>query len=397
MPPEAEVETEKLEDILDVDDDPNDNDDPSDDSPDDDNPDDDDDKSGDDEPGSDDPSDNEPKDDDDPKDEDEPGLDDEPGLAAAEENVDLSAINKNFPGVLKKHPEIREAIDRDLQYRELFPKLGDASDALRRSNALEELNKEIFQEGSVENLFSTIHKQDKDSLSQIARNIPNELFKLDKEVYFSLAQPVVNEAIAAFAERLQQNPDKNIQKIGKNFTAAMVKFINGDRIPDPSEDRLKDIEKRDKRYLQSKANEANDYVGGKVESAIEKNLNAKLGNLNEFTQRGVKREILERIDAVLSQDSVFQSKRGQLWKAAQESGFAQPQLNTIVKAMLGQVKGILPRIRAEVLEKAEVKSQPTRRKRRVTGSDSARSGEGKTKGLSSEDYSKMTDEQILAM
>ena len=328
--------------------------------------------------------------------EEEPGLEEE-SLAAAEENVDLSAINKNFPGVLKKHPEIREAIDRDLQYRELFPKLGDASDALRRSNALEELNKEIFQEGSVENLFSTIHKQDKDSLSQIARNIPNELFKLDKEVYFSLAQPVVNEAIAAFAERLQQNPDKNIQKIGKNFTAAMVKFINGDRIPDPSEDRLKDIEKRDKRYLQSKANEANDYVGGKVESAIEKNLNAKLGNLNEFTQRGVKREILERIDAVLSQDSVFQSKRGQLWKAAQESGFAQPQLNTIVKAMLGQVKGILPRIRAEVLEKAEVKSQPTRRKRKVVGSDSARSGEGKTKGLSSEDYSKMTDEQILAM
>ena len=328
--------------------------------------------------------------------EEEPGLEEE-SLEAAEENVDLSAINKNFPGVLKKHPEIREAIDRDLQYRELFPKLGDASDALRRSNALEELNKEIFQEGSVENLFSTIHKQDKDSLSQIARNIPNELFKLDKEVYFSLAQPVVNEAIAAFAERLQQNPDKNIQKIGKNFTAAMVKFINGDRIPDPSEDRLKDIEKRDKRYLQSKANEANDYVGGKVESAIEKNLNAKLGNLNEFTQRGVKREILERIDAVLSQDSVFQSKRGQLWKAAQESGFAQPQLNTIVKAMLGQVKGILPRIRAEVLEKAEVKSAPVRKKRKIVGSDSARSGEGKTKGLSSEDYSKMTDEQILAM
>ena len=329
---------------------------------------------------------------DDKDDEDEPGLD---AIETGEENVDLSTINKNFPGVLKKHPEIREAIDRDLQYRELFPKLGDASDALRRSNSLQDLNKEIFQEGSVEKLFSIIHREDKDSLSRIARNIPNELFKLDKEVYFSLAQPVVNEAIAAFAERLQRNPDKNIQKIGQNFTAAMAKFINGDKIPDPAEDKLKDIENRDRKYQVSKVREADKYVGSKVTAAIEKNLNAKLGKLNEFTQESVKNEVLNRVGEVLSQDSVFQSKRGSLWVSAKEAGFSDTSLNTIVKAMLGQVKGILPRIRAEVLEKAEVKLTPVRKKRKVVGSAS-RGGPGKTRGTSI-DYDKMSDEDILAM
>ena len=332
------------------------------------------------------------------KEEEEPGFEELEGgeLTGESANVDLSKLNKEFPGILKKYPELRETVERELQFRELFPKLGDASDSLRRSKALTDLNREIFQDGSIGNLLKTVKGQDSESLGRIARSLPDELFKLDKPAYYEVAQPIINEAIASFAERLQKNPDENIRKVGKNFISAMAKFINGDKLPDTAEQKEKDLEARDRKYVNARASEANEYVGGKVIQTLEKNLESKLTGLSDYMKRSVKRDILQRVDEVLQQDSVFQSKRGGLWKAAQEANFAQSSLDTIVRAMLTQVKGILPRLRAEVLEKAGAKPSGKKVRKQVVSSKRETSV-NKKKEFTTKDYDQYSDEEILAL
>ena len=273
--------------------------------------------------------------------------------------------------------------------------MGDASDSLRRSKALVDLNREVFQDGSIANFLQTVKEQDSESLNRIARNLPDELFKLDKEVYYKVSQPIVNEAMAAFAERLEKNPDENIRKMGKNFVSAMAKFINGDTLPDTSGQKEKDLEERDRKYSTARSKDANNYVGEKVIQTLEKNLESKLTGLSDYIKQSVKRDVLQRVDEVLGQDSVFQSKRGELWRAAREANFAQTSLDTIVKAMLMQVKGILPRLRAEVLEKAGEKPIPKKVKKKVVSSKGKAPSKKGT--FTPKDYDKYSDEEILGL
>ena len=330
------------------------------------------------------------------KEEDEAGFEEVEELSGESASVDLSKLNKEFPGILKKYPELRETVERELQFRELFPKLGDASDSLRQSKTLKDLNKEIFQDGSLGNLLQTVKKQDSDSLNRIARSLPDELYKLDKQVYYQVAQPIVNEAIAAFAERVKKNPDEKIRDLGKNFVSAMAKFINGENLPDTAAQKEKDVEEKEKRYLNSKAEDANNYVGGKVIQALEKNLESKLADLSDFMKQSVKKEVLQKVDDVLRQDSVFQAKRGELWAVAKGANFAQSSLDTIVRSMLTQVKGILPRLRAEVLEKAGAKPTEKKVKKRIVVSSKEKPPSNK-KEFAPKDYSKYSDEEILAL
>lgn len=328
--------------------------------------------------------------------EEEPGFEglEQSAEGTSDPSIDLSAVSKNFPGLLKQHPEIKELVDRDMQYRELFPKLGQASDALRQSKALQDLNREVFQDGSLQNLLTTIHTQDKASLARVARALPEQLFNIDKQAYIETAKPIINEALGAFVERLDKNPDQKIRRMGRNFVSAMAKFVNGGNLPDPGQQKVQDIEERDRRYFASRAQDANNYVGGKVVQTISKNLQSKLSHLDEFTRTSAEKAILERIDEVFRQDSVFQSKRSQMWRAAQEANFSTNSLDAIARAMLTHVKDVLPRVRGEILNKV---GSPTAKRNKRSVVPRKDSTTGKSKGFSSEDYDKYTDEQILAM
>ena len=329
--------------------------------------------------------------------EEEPGFENLEGeLTGESANVDLSKLNKKFPGILKDHPELRETVERELQFRELFPKLGDASDSLRQSKVLKDLNKEIFQDGSIGNLLKTVKDQDSEALNRIARSLPDELYKLDNKVYGQLSLPIINEAILAFSEKIEKNSDEEIRKIGKNFISAMAKFINGNKSPDNTEQKEKDLDEKNRKYTNARSEEANTYVGEKVIQTLDKNLDSKITGLSDYMKQSVKRDILQKVDEVMRSDSVFQSKRGELWRVAADANFAQSSLDTIVRAMLTQVKGVLPRLRAEVLENAGAKPTVVRKEKKKVVSSKEKISSRK-KGFTPKDYDKYSDEEILGL
>jgi hypothetical protein len=208
----------------------------------------------------------------------------------------------------------------------------------------------------------------------------------------------------------RRNSDKNLMYAAGH----LAKHVFGEaRIPEPrtqqtgphpAEVQLR--EERSRHFNERYGQFNNDVMTesyNRLEKLADKGINDPDSKLNGFTRKAIVKEALAELDDALAQDQQLGQTLRQLWRRATVGGFTQEHREAILNAHLSRAKQLLPGIRnrmvAEALGqrvKGNVNGRPQKRDLPIGGRGAAGGGRSGSINPKAIDWSKTSDEDILA-
>lgn len=317
----------------------------------------------------------------------------------------VQSLKKEFPEIFKKFPEVKDAIFRDREYTKLFGSVEDANEAAEKAEILDSIGAQIAQGDSTE-LVASLKKNE--SLENFTHSFLPNLFKADKDLYYSVTDDIINRALHAAVEHGNKNGNKNLV----TATKYIAQFIFGEpelptvqnHGPREKSDAEKQLENERQKDYSAKLHE---FEGSTHSAAREKLTRIVMEGLDpdntmsDFTKEALRDKIIERVGQTIAKDRIFQSQLGSLWRRAAKEGLSKEAKSRIISAYLGRAKKIVPSVRAKIRREAGTpnrdNSQNGKRDKTLAPSTSGHSGKRSIPNDPRKiDYSKVSDEDILA-
>lgn len=377
--------------LISPDDDPDDKDDSEDDSKDDDNNSSDDDKEEKDKESSDNDDDDDDKDDDEKEEKDDKEESEEEDEDDENEDLELTStvkdIKKDFPEFFKKFPDVKAAMFRDQRYGSLFGSPEEAEKSAGRIETLNNLEKDLFEDGNPVDLLKTLEKNGgKEQYEKVIHAILPHLLATNKDLHFDvISVPFKHILRAAYRD------GKGKGKDGKDLPIAVAAqwihqfmFDNTDveeRLPQESKktDGKTDREKA----LEARLNQLNDREANEFHTSVDNSYITRMTNeimpalekderLTPWMRTKVVEETLGKIKAQLERDPKFKRQMGLISEQAKKAGYTKDFKSRLVSTALARAKNLAPTVRkavvAEVLGR-KVKSEDKKEKVKLQSRD----------------------------
>lgn len=343
-------------------------------------------------------------DDDENEDEESNEEDEEEDLSSASDLA--KSVKKVAPDLFKKVPGLREALERDKEYGEIFTTPEEAKVAAKNAGFLASMYNDIAS-GDVErtgNFLKAIKNTNEEAFEDFAHTILESIGKINPQLYGEvMLKPVKKALMSMYADALKTE-NKNLAAVAIH---AHNYWFDTQDIKAPLEDRKKAAKTKEQEAWEKEKDEfentrmsdfktgITEVVNHSMKLSITKELDGI--KLDDYQRRNIIRDIFTGVDEVLGSDKRYLNGINSLFDQAKSSKYSADWKTRIVKAYLQRARQALPAIRNKILKEAGIKSNNSQKSesRRLVP---AGLGGGKSEekiDLSRIDRSRTTDMDIL--
>ena len=300
------------------------------------------------------------------EDEDESRKEEEeqPGDEGEEKKEDRSKfgeITKKYPNLFKDFPNLRHVFFHEKEYRELFPTIDEAKEAVEDLAGLQELEKSLASgdPGDVVGILDSMKELGDDVVPNFAINFLPSLRSANQDLYYQAITPVLVDFTRSMFDAGTRNENENL----RNAAAVAALYFFGDPKVASGEKEIKlperkkapepdsELEKERRSFRQERYTSFyNDIIQDsdrQLENLISDGLDPK-NNMTDGMKELVTERVVKEISKALANDSAHTSKMDTLWKKAGDDNFSGRHKAKIIAAYLEAAREILPRIRSKV-------------------------------------------------
>ena len=333
------------------------------------------------------------------------GLDDDEEILT-QSNL-TKAVKKIAPDLFKKIPGLREALERDKQFGEVFSTPEEAKQAAQNSYYLAAMYKDISS-GDVEktgNFLKALKNTNEESFEDFSHTILDSIGKLSPQLYGEvMLKPMKRALMSMYADALKSG-NKNLAAVAIHahnywFDTQDIKAPLEDRKPAKAKTREQEEFEREKQeYEGTKAQEFRGGITEVVNHSMKLSITKELDGikLDDYQKRNIIRDIFLGVDGILGSDKRYLGGINSLFDQAKGSRYSQEWKSRIVKAYLQRARQALPAIRNKVLREAGIKfkESPKSESRRLVPAGLGGNKSEEKIDFSRVDRSKTTDMDIL--
>jgi len=326
-------------------------------------------------------------------------------------DLDLSdltkAVKKVAPDLFKKIPGLREALERDKEFGEVFATPEDAKVAAKNAGFLEMMYKDIAS-GDVDktsNFLKAVKNTNEEAFEDFSHTILESIGKLNPQLYGEVMLKPMKRALMSMYADAMKSGNKNLAAVAIH---AHNYWFDTQDIKAPLEERKKPVAKtKEQEQFERERQEFDNTRMGEFKGSITEVVNHSMKNsinkeldgikLDDYQKRNIVRDIFQGVDEVLGSDKRYLGGIQSLFDQAKSSKYSPDWKSRIVKAYLQRARQALPAIRNRVLREAGIKvkdAQKSESRRLVPAGLGGNKSEGQI-DFSRVDRSKTTDMDIL--
>jgi hypothetical protein len=344
------------------------------------------------------------------EDEDEEGSSDEESDGSGDADLDASDLAKNVkklaPDLFKKIPGLREALERDKAFGEVFSTVEEAQDASKNSGFLSAMYNDIAS-GDVKrtgNFLKAVQNTSKEAFEDFSHTVLDSIGELSPQLYGEVMLKPMKRALMAMYSDALKSGNRNLAAVAIH---AHNYWFETQDIKAPLEERKKATktkeqeawEKEKEQYEGTKAQEFRGGITEVVNHSMKLSITKELDGIkmDDYQKRNIIRDIFAGVDEVLGSDKRYLGGIQSLFDQAKSSKYSPDWKSRIVKAYLQRARQALPAIRNKVLREAGIKVNPQSKsesRRLVPAGLGGNKSEDKI-DFSRVDRSKTTDMDIL--
>ena len=264
-------------------------------------------------------------------------------------------IKAKYPELFKDFPQLRHTFFHEKEYRELFPTVEDAKEAIDIVELYQELDQSLTS-GEVDGLTKVLKSIDEENIPGLAENILPALRKVSQDAYYAAVSP----QIAQFAQSLYQGGLRGNDENLKNAGLLAAQHFFGDPGVASGEKVIEGVapKQKDTKLEQEKSDFRNErYTAfyNDVISACDTGLLKTVvdgidprGSMSESMSELLAEKVVKEIQNVLSADNSYVSMMNSLWKRASQKGFPGASKSRIISTYLTRAAEVMPGIRSKI-------------------------------------------------
>lgn len=294
-----------------------------------------------------------------------------------DKNPSFERISKVYPDFFKKFPEVRTALAKELQYKNLYPTIADAKESKERLDFHAEMESSIL-EGDPSTLLSRLHQTDEGALKKFTKNFLPTLARGNPALYQDIAVPLVNNVLRSALKDAERTNSKNLKEAVRwvsnflNDSPDLPENVKEDEgknsktEPSEAETKLHRMQMQNIRNFQSELSESTYSV---LTSTIKSTIDPK-NQIPSVLKDALVNKILADVKEDMENDKEHLSSMKRLWIQAAQNDYSRQNLSQLKSAFLARAKKILPVIQKKHvnetlkemgLRKAEVLDNKTRK------------------------------------
>jgi hypothetical protein len=274
------------------------------------------------------------------------------------------SILKTYPEFFKKFPGVERAMYREKEYTETFPTIAEAKQAKERLEVFHNIENDLFS-GTIDNLLSSVKKQDEKAFKNIAGNLLSTLEKVDKESYYGTVNQVLSNALDAVFQKGKGMGDDDGEQLmiaarlinRAIYGSTEIKPVTPNKVEEKEDPKIKELSEREqqfnKRQLDTAVQDVTNRTRSTVESAINKYIDPK-SQMTDYVRSKAVTDVLSQLDKEISSDSRFRQHVDLLWKDAAKNNYSDESRSRIRKAIIARAQTILPdvirKVRADAIK-----------------------------------------------
>lgn len=279
-----------------------------------------------------------------------------------EEVPGFKEINKKYPNFFKDFPHLRHTFFHAKEYKELFPTVEDAREAIQNLEGFQALQDSLSggKPEDIVNVLESIKELGSEAQPNFAINFLPSLRKVNQDLYYQVITPeLVNFTKSMFDAGLRHENEnlKNAALVASLHFFGDTKVATGEKKIDigvkksGESERDEKLENERASFRQERYTSFYNDVVSQADGELSKIILNGLDPKEEMTE-GMKELIVEKVakelSRVLSSDSIHTNRMNSLWKKAGIDNFSSQHKSKIIAAYLEAAKEIMPRIRAKV-------------------------------------------------
>src|SRR5260221_6403855 len=278
-------------------------------------------------------------------------------------------IQKEYPDIFTKFPELREIYHRDAAVfgsTGIFSSVEEAREASSKSNTLDETNNALSQ-GDFKGVLESL---DERTLVNFVEELPSTLGKINPKLFYQLSAPIFSDMLNAAWRKAEKINSENF----KHSILNVCEFLYGrqelpklitSRINDPRlEEERKELDSTRSKIHQEQnynfQNSTNKIIYRRFNNLILDGLNP-MNELTKFTKKAIAKEVMDRVVQIVAKDSNLKAELQALFVRAEKRGWPIELKTQIISRYLGRVKGSIASL------KSQIKSEALSRRTRPTG------------------------------
>lgn len=271
-------------------------------------------------------------------------------------------VTKKYPDLFKDFPNLRHAFFHSKEYRELFPSIEEAKEAVESLDGYKALEESLIsgKPEDTKNILESIAELGKDVVPNFAANFIASIKSINNDLYFQIITPeLVNFTRTMFDAGLRNENDnlKNAALVAAMHFFGDAKVASGEKeVKLPSMRKKESAEDEElKKERQNFRNERySTFYNDVVQSADNQLLRSIMNGIDPKEQMtdGIKEMVAEKVmkevNKILSDNTLHTSKMDSLWKRAAKDNFSAAWKSKITAAFMEAAKEVMPRVRARV-------------------------------------------------
>jgi len=260
--------------------------------------------------------------------------------------VSRTAILKKYPNLFKDFPELENTHHREQAFSERFPTIKDADNALMDSETVKGLEGDLA-EGKTEKILLAA-KTNPDAFNRLVDDYLTVLGRVDEKAYHHVVGNTIKYTIVSMLQEAKSSSDDKLQEAAQilnYFVFGSSKFEPPTNLAKPkteTSDETKLTSERKERF-QAVSDELLTRINKSIKNTVDVNIDPQ-NQMREYDKRNATRDVLEKLEFLIDNDTRFKIVMDKLWKDAANSNYSKASVDKIKSTFFSKAKNLLPDI-----------------------------------------------------
>ena len=281
------------------------------------------------------------------------------GKDSKEKELAFKEVTKKYPKLFKDFPHLRHAFFHAKEYREIFPTVEEAKEAIEHLDNYKQIEGALSrgEVADVVDVLNSFKGVGEGVVENFATNFLSSVRKMDQDLYYQVITPeLVNFTRTLFDAGLRNDNDnlKNAALVASMHFFGDPKVASGEKQLNLNKEPKKKDETLERERASFKNERYSTFYNDVVQDS-DKRINSLVMNgidPKEVMTEGVKELVAERvikeIGKTLASNSAHKNRMNSLWKKASAENFTSSWKTKIISAYIEAASEIMPKIRSSV-------------------------------------------------